>query len=76
MKKKALIEKKKKAKQFFQINTKKNLTNDNQIQFIGNWPTVWHDADLEMCQIFISTVLSSLFWIKWKVYWNRLGANA
>ena len=40
MKKKALIEKKKKAKQFFQINTKKNLTKDNQIQFIGNWPTV------------------------------------
>ena len=42
MKKKGSYRKKKKRKlnNFFQINTKKNLTNDNQIQFIGYWPTV------------------------------------
>ena len=41
MKKKGSSQKKKQnAKQFFQINTKKNLRNENQIQFTGNWTTV------------------------------------
>ena len=51
---------KKNAQQLFQ----KNLTNGNRIYFFSNWSTVWYNADLEMCYIFVYTVMSSLSLMK------------